>query len=271
MNKVEGVILDWAGTTVDFGCLAPVFIFLQIFKDAGIEVTLEEARAPMGMLKKDHIRSILHMPRIKAMWTEKYGRPFNEKDVTNLYASFEPLLLASLKDYTQPLPEVIETIHELRAKGLKIGSTTGYTDVMMKIVTEGAKAKGYEPDFWISPDATASYGRPYPYMIFRNMEALKLTATWKVLKVGDTASDITEGLQAGVWSVGVVIGSSEMGMSYEEFANCSEERKTQVIHNTEQAFLAYGADFTIKTMKELPQLVDKINILVAQGKRPNAR
>ncbi len=71
MNKVEGVILDWAGTTVDFGCFAPVNVFIDIFKKSGIEVTMEEARAPMGMLKKDHIRAMLSMPRISALWEKK--------------------------------------------------------------------------------------------------------------------------------------------------------------------------------------------------------
>lgn len=271
MHKVEGVIFDWAGTTVDFGCFAPVHVFLQIFRDAGIEVTMEEARTPMGMLKKDHIRTMLQMPRIKRLWEEKYGRAFNEKDVDDLYASFEPLLLTSLQEYTRPLPEVIETVQVLREKGLKIGSTTGYTDSMMKIVTAGAKEQGYEPDYWITPDSTDSYGRPYPYMIFKNIEVLGLTAPWKVVKVGDTASDIKEGLHAGVWSVGVMVGSSQMGMGYEEFANCSEQEKNQAIQQTEQAFLEYGADFTIKTMKELPQLIDRINALLEQGQRPNGK
>lgn len=271
MHKVEGVIFDWAGTTVDFGCFAPVHVFLQIFQEIGIQVTMEEARGPMGMLKKDHIRTMLHMPRIKRLWEEKYGREFTENDVDDLYASFEPLLLTSLKEYTEPLPEVIETVQILRAKGLKIGSTTGYTDSMMKIVTAGAKEQGYEPDYWISPDSTDSYGRPYPYMIFRNIEVLRLTAPWKVVKVGDTAADIKEGLQAGVWSVGVLVGSSQMGKSYDEFVNCSEMAKKQAIQRAEQAFIEYGADFTIQTMKELPQLIEKINRLLAQGKRPNAK
>ena len=271
MHNVEGVIFDWAGTTVDFGCFAPVHVFLQIFKDVGVEVTMEEARAPMGMLKKDHIRTMLLMPRIKRLWEEEYGRGFNEKDVNDLYASFEPLLLASLTEYSKPLPEVIETVQILRGIGLKIGSTTGYTDSMMKIVTAGAKEKGYEPDYWITPDATESYGRPYPYMIFRNIEALKLTAPWKVVKVGDTASDIAEGVQAGVWSVGVAVGSSQMGLGYDEFEKLSEMEKKLAIITTEQAFLKYGADFTIQSIKELPQLVERINTLIAQGKKPGAK
>ena len=110
MNKVEGVIFDWAGTTVDFGCFAPVNVFIDIFKNAGIEVTMEEARAPMGMLKIDHIRAMLSMPRISNLWEDQYGRAFTEQDVENLYAEFEPALLSSLKEYTDPIPEVVETV-----------------------------------------------------------------------------------------------------------------------------------------------------------------
>lgn len=271
MNKIEGVIFDWAGTTVDFGCFAPVNVFIEIFKAAGIEVTMEEARAPMGMLKRDHIKAMLQMPRIKAMWKEKYGANFEEKDVDNLYSSFEPLLISSLSKYTEPLPEVIDIVRKLRENGLKIGSTTGYTDSMMDIVVKGAKEKGYGPDFWITPDSTNSYGRPYPYMIFRNIEALKLSAAWKVVKVGDTAADIKEGVNAGVWSVGVVVGSSQMGLSYEEFTSLSDKEKNEVIRKTEESFLALGADFTIKTMKELPQLIEIINELILEGKRPNVK
>ena len=85
-------------------------------------------------------------------------------------------------------------------------------------------------------------------MIHRNIEPLKLSATWKVVKVGDTKADIKEGLNAGVWSVGVVIGSSQIGLSYEEFEDLSEREKNEAIKETEGAFLEEGADFTIKTM-----------------------
>ncbi|ODG92471.1 MULTISPECIES: phosphonoacetaldehyde hydrolase [Bacillaceae] len=267
MNKVEGIILDWAGTTVDFGCFAPVNVFIDIFKNAGIEVTMEEARAPMGMLKIDHIREMLSMPRISKLWIEKYERPFNEQDVNILYANFEPALMASLSDYADPIPGVIEVVQELRNKGLKIGSTTGYTNKMMDVVVPNAEIKGYYPDFYITPDETNSFGRPYPYMIYRNMEALKLTAPWKVVKVGDTISDIKEGINAGVWSVGVIIGSSEMGLSLEEFSSLTDSEKEAIISKTEQSFRKNGADFTIKSMSELPMLIDKINDLIVEGKK----
>ncbi|MBU3159147.1 phosphonoacetaldehyde hydrolase [Clostridium frigoris] len=271
MNKVEGVIFDWAGTTVDFGCFAPVNIFLKIFKKMGVEVTMEEARAPMGMLKRDHIKAMLQMLRIREIWKEKYGRDFNEKDIDDLYSDFKPLLIASLAEYTDPIPGVINTVRIIRNSGMKIGSTTGYTDEMMEIVVACAKKKGYEPDCFVTPETTNSIGRPYPYMIFKNIEKLGLTTSWKVVKVGDTISDIKEGINAGVWSVGVVVGSSQMGLSYEQFINLHDNDRNEVIKNTEDSFFKAGADFTIKTMMELPGLIEKINKLMNEGKRPNAR
>ncbi len=270
MSKIEGVIFDWAGTTVDFGCFAPVNVFLEIFKKAGVEVTMEEARIPMGMLKRDHIKAMLQMPRISRCWEEKYGRAFEEKDIDDLYQSFEPLLLASLEEYTDPLPNVLDTVSVLRDMGLKIGSTTGYTDIMMDLVVPSAKEKGYAPDFVITPDATASCGRPYPYMIFRNIEALRITAPWKTVKVGDTVADIKEGYNAGVWSVGVLAGSSQMGLSLEEYQAMPETERQDAKRKARDAFILAGADFIINTIEELPALIEKINGLIAEEKRPNA-
>ncbi|WP_332646613.1 phosphonoacetaldehyde hydrolase [Lysinibacillus sp. 54212] len=258
MTKIEGVILDWAGTAVDFGCFAPVNVFLDIFKNAGVEVTLGEAREPMGMLKIDHIRTMLAMPRIQDAWQNLYGRPSNEEDVAALYERFEKQLMVSLATYTDPIPTVLNTVNDLKAAGLKIGSTTGYTRGMMDVVVPNAKEKGYEPQSLVTPDDVDGFGRPYPYMIFENMKRLGLQDVRKIVKVGDTASDIREALQAGVWAVGVIIGSSEMGLSQQEFGALDEEQKGQAIDSTRQRFEAVGAQFTIETMAELPQLIEKL-------------
>ena len=270
MEKIEGIIFDWAGTTVDFGCFAPVNAFLRIFANAGVDVTLEEARKPMGMLKRDHIRAMLAMPRIEALWRRKNGRGFEDADVGALYDDFEPILLSSLARYTEPLPHVIETVEILRAQGYKIGSTTGYTDGMMELVSKGARANGYQPDCWVTPDSVGSLGRPYPYMIYRNMEKLRLAAPWRVIKVGDTAADIREGLQAAVWSVGVLIGSSEMGLSRAEFDSLPDDGKKEAVTRSKEGFASYGAHFTIETMKELPALIERIDGLLSQGQKPYA-
>ena len=257
-TKIEGVIFDWAGTTVDFGCFAPVNVFLEIFANSGVEVTLEEAREPMGMLKIDHIRAMLKMPRIHAKWQEVHGSPFNEEDVNRLYEQFEKQLMISLAEYTTPIQGVIETVEWLRANNIKIGSTTGYTREMMAVVVPEADKKGYSPDHLVTPTDLANFGRPYPYMIFENMRQLQLSNVKQVVKVGDTASDIKEALHAGVWAVGIIIGSSEMGVSEEEFQQLTTEQQQQLIKETRIKFESYGAHYTIETMQQLPQIFDKI-------------
>lgn len=96
MNRIKGVIFDWAGTTVDFGCTSPVSAFKEAFRRAGIDVTDEEVRAPMGLLKRDHIKSMLAMPRIAQAWQDKYGAAATDADAEKIYADFEPALMAVL-------------------------------------------------------------------------------------------------------------------------------------------------------------------------------
>ncbi len=259
MTKIKGVIFDWAGTTVDFGCFAPVEVFIRIFKEANVEVTYEEARKPMGMLKIDHIRTMLAMPRIQQAWQEVHGQPSSEKNVEKLYASFEQLLMEGLAQYTEPIPHVVEVVEQLQAEGYRIGSTTGYTKAMMEVVRAGAKEKGYEPAFIATAEDVGGIGRPAPFMIFENMKHLGLTSVHEVVKVGDTVSDIKEGLHAGVTSIGVIIGSSEMGLSEAEYDALTVEERTIKIAETRAKFEAVGAHYTIETMAALPELLQQMN------------
>jgi phosphonoacetaldehyde hydrolase len=51
-GRLQAVILDWADTTVDHGSLAPIRVLQKIFSNRGIEITEEEARRDMGVLKE---------------------------------------------------------------------------------------------------------------------------------------------------------------------------------------------------------------------------
>ena len=257
-RKIEAVIFDWAGTTVDYGCFAPVQAFTEVFKEFGVTPTMEEVRKPMGMLKIDHIRTMLSMERIQQCWQEKYGRPSSEEDVKKMYAVYETKLFSVLDQYADPKPYVLEAVKELRAKGIKIGSTTGYTDKMMNIVTKCAEQNGYKPDVWVSPDSVGLKGRPYPYMIFKNMQELEVLSVANVLKVGDTISDIREGKNAGVLSIGVIEGSSELGLAEEEYEALSKEEKDILCKKVKKSFFEAGADEVILNMSELNDYIEAI-------------
>lgn len=251
MREIKTVIFDWAGTTVDYGCFAPVRAFMEIFKEYGVVPTIEEVRKPMGMLKIDHIRTMLGMERIAKAWQQAHGKLPGEEEVRQLFHIFEEKLLDILHLYGEPKPDTLEAVGRLREQGIAIGSTTGYTDRMMEIVTTAAGKKGYTPDVWFSPDSTGGKGRPWPYMIFRNMEALGARNVREVLKIGDTVADILEGKNAGVWTAGVIVGSSEMGLSEAEYNSMTEERREAECRRVAEVYERAGADKVYKTLKEL--------------------
>lgn len=255
MSRFEGIILDWAGTTVDFGCFAPVQAFIEGFKQFEVIPTIEEVRQPMGMSKMDHIRAMLHMPGVKSQWLEKNGGKATEADVQAIYKEFEKKLFESLADHAKPLPGVVAVVEKLRERGLKIGSTTGYTDEMMEIVVPLAKKNGYAPDVWLSPDAVGKQGRPYPYMIFKNMEMLRLKNVRKVLKVGDTAADIREGKNAGVCSAAIAAGSSQMGLTQQEYDALSSKEQKQLCAKTANEFVLAGADMVFDTIQDMFEFI----------------
>ena len=247
--KFDGIIFDWAGTTVDYGCFAPVKAFIEAFEQFGITPTLEEVRKPMGMLKIDHVRTMLSMDRISGLWEEKQGRKWTEEDVQRVYELSESKILEIVHNYAEPKPYVVETVKKLREMGLKIGSTTGYTDEMMALVVPKAAELGYSSDCWFSPDSTNKKGRPYPYMIFRNMEKLELKDVSRVMKVGDTVSDILEGKNAGLVTVGILEGSSVMGLTQEEYEALSPEEREAAGKKAEQTYLEAGADYVVRDVR----------------------
>lgn len=255
---IQTVVFDWAGTTVDYGCFAPVQAFAEVFKKHGVEPTAAEVREPMGMLKIDHIRTMLGMERIASEWQRVHGAAPNEDDVHALYDQFEEALMSILHNFTTPKPHVLDVVAELRATGIKIGSTTGYTDSMMAVVAPAARAQGYAPDFMITPDGVGSKGRPLPYMMFRNMEALGVESVNAVAKVGDTVSDVREGKAAGVFTVGVIEGSSEMALTQAEFEALDAEAREAACARVDRTFRDAGADAVIRTLAELPQLLRQV-------------
>lgn len=264
MEKVKGVIFDWAGTTVDFGCFAPMHAFIRVFEEKGVPVSSREIRESMGLAKLDHIKALLEIPRIKRLWHKNHGREATYKDVNSLYIRFEDVLMDSLENFAQPLPKVLDTVAFLRKKSIKIGSTTGYTGEMMAIVAKEAKKRGYSPDSLVTPEQVAGLGRPYPYMIFKNMQNLGLKSTRSIIKIGDTCSDVKEAVNAGVWSVGCIIGSSELGLNKEEFSELKSKDRQEKILVTKERFLQAGADFVLEHTGEIPDLIEKVDSLICK-------
>lgn len=259
MSNIEAVIFDWAGTTVDFGSMAPVQAFMEAFKSEGIEPTLEEIRKPMGMLKRDHVKTMMSMDRIHKLWLETKGHDWTETDVDRVYEKSEKGIIDIVENFAAPKPYVLETIAALKAMNIKIGSTTGYTDAMMSIVVPKAAAQGYTVDAWYTPEAVENYGRPYPYMIYKNLQALHVSAVSAAIKIGDTVADIKEGKNAGLITIGIVEGSSVMGLTETEFEALTLPQYRAIYTKTAQVFQEAGADYILPNLSALIPLIKTLN------------
>lgn len=261
-NQVSMVVFDWAGTTVDYGSSAPMKVFKMVFDEAGINLTRSEINGPMGMEKKAHIRSLLSLDTAKIQWKNKYNRAWTEDDVEELYVKFEEKLYEVVANYSTPIDGVVETVNCLRERGIKIGSTTGYNNQMMTKVIPAAKEQGYEPDCIVTPDITG-LGRPTPFMLNECMRVLNVYPPKKVVKVGDTITDIHEGKNAGAWSIGILVGSNLLGLTKDEYDSIPAAELDVLKDMTTKKYLEAGADMVIDNITELPQAIEKINQMMA--------
>ena len=263
-NKIEAIIFDWAGTTIDYGCMAPKNVFVEIFKRMGIAITDAEAREPMGQNKIDHIREILKMPAISEKWVEHYGSMWSEENVKKIYNDFIPLQVEVVSNYAELIPGILELQDELRNRNIKIGSTTGYNREIMDVVTIKAEEQGYKPDCIVCSSDVVT-GRPSPLMALKNANKLNVSSLSNIIKVGDTVADIKEGVNAYMWSVGVIISSNEMGLISAEVQLLSEKELEERKEKIATKFFNAGAHAVINTLAELPALIDKINDKLNKG------
>jgi phosphonoacetaldehyde hydrolase len=276
MKRLEAVIFDWAGTTVDHGSLAPVRAITELFARHGIRLSDADARRDMGIFKKDHIRRILAMPHVAAKWRERKGPLADlagesacptEATVEMLFEKFQPLQMEVLEAYSQVIGGTLEITERLRGRGLKVGSTTGYTRPMLDALLRCAAAQGYRPDRALCPDDTGG-GRPHPWMCLRIALEFRVGAAAAVVKVGDTESDIMEGLNAGMWSVGVSTTGNEVGMSAAEWDVLREAERAALAAKACEKLKGAGAHYVIERVGLLEQVLEEIDARLAAGERP---
>lgn len=266
-GPVKAVILDWAGTTMDYGCYAPAVVFIEVFKRRGVAISIEQAREPMGAHKKVHIRNITQIPAVAKKWADIHGSTCTKDDVESMFQEFIPLQLDCLAEYADLIPETIETVKAFRKRGLKIGSTTGYTGEMMTLLLAEAKNRGYEPDVTVcATDVPA--GRPEPWMCLKNAQDLQIYPMEAIVKIGDTLPDIDEGLNAGMWTIGLAKTGNEMGLTATEIDALDPNELQVKLARARKRMAQSGAHYVVDGIGDCNAVIDDINARLARGERP---
>jgi phosphonoacetaldehyde hydrolase len=267
VGPLKAVVLDWAGTTVDYGCMAPVATFMQAFEETGVPISVAEARAPMGMPKWQHIQAITRDEAVAARWAAVHGKRPDDSDVDTLYQRFLPLQVQTVEQHSDMIPGVIETIAALRGRGMAIASTTGYPREVMDVVLRVAKEQGYEPDATVCAGDTPA-GRPGPFMALQALIKLSISPVEAVVKIGDTVVDIEEGLNGGMWSVGVSVTGNEVGLSAGEYAALPVEKQRRLAAVATERLAAAGAHYVVDSLGDVLPVLDLIEARLAAGEKP---
>lgn len=266
-SRLSAVVFDWAGTILDFGSCAPMGAFVRLFEQFDVALTIDEARGPMGVAKWDHIKALGSLPSVAAQWEKRHGKPFTDADVDHLYEIFTPMNAAVVADFADFIPGAVEMVDTLRARGLKIGSTTGYNRPIMDIVTPIAAAGGYVPDNLVCAGDLVA-GRPSPLMMYRTFADIGVWPPSSVVKVDDTGVGIEEGINAGTWTVGLSVSGNAVGLPLAEWQALDAPRQDDLRQAATAKLKAAGAHYVIDSVADLLPVIDAIEGRLAKGELP---
>jgi phosphonoacetaldehyde hydrolase len=266
-TKIPAVFLDWAGTVVDHGSIAPVHALENIFHEYGITAPRPLVRRHMGLAKKDHIRKLLAEPYVQEQWTALHRAPPQESDVEAMYAGFEPQMLELLAGYATVISGVVEAVEAMRARGIKIAGTTGYTRPMLDRLETIAATQGYRTDRSLAPE-DAGGGRPFPWMCYRLAMDLRIYPLFNCVKIGDTESDIAEGCNAGMWTIGVTRSGNAVGLAESDWSKLDSEEQRKLLACADVQLRSAGAHYTAETVAHVLPILDEITERIARGERP---
>jgi phosphonatase-like hydrolase len=201
--SVELIVFDLAGTTVKDN--EDVHRTMKnALSQHGVEISINDANAVMGLPKPQAIRMLLD---------RRYhgGRPITEDWI----ASIHDIFVRDMISFYKSDPSVGEmsgvnlTFRKLREHKLKVFVDTGFD---RQITDPLIDRLGWKQENLIDGSVTSDEvkrGRPFPDLIFRAMELTRTKNPGNVAKVGDTASDMQEGIAAGCgWVIGITTGSN---------------------------------------------------------------
>ncbi|SAI60970.1 phosphonoacetaldehyde hydrolase [Bordetella trematum] len=266
-TRLEAVIFDWAGTLVDFGSFAPTRVFVEAFAQFGVNLTLAQARGPMGMGKWDHIRSLCNLPAIAEQYRARFGVDPDDAAVTAIYERFLPMQLEKVAQYSDLIPGALQTVQALQARGLKIGSCSGYPLTVMQRVRERARAEALDLPLVVASDEVPR-ARPAPAMALQNVIQLGLADVAGCVKVDDTAVGIEEGRRAGMWSVGLLLSGNAAGLTLDEYHALDEAGRLAARERASAVLAPAAPHYLIDSVQALPGVLDDIAARLARGQRP---
>ena len=265
--RLKAVVLDWFGTTVDFGCCAPATALGAVFQREGVELSAAETRQIPGLSVREQLWALAKSGSIASRWRAARGSYCGEDDVQRMLSHFSEALAACAGRFAEPVPGAVDVVRALRVRGLAIGSTTEFDARVMAVVAEAAAHRGYQPDCIVNASEVPE-GRPAPWMCWECARRLNVYPAAAMVKVDDTVQGIEEGVNAGLWTVAVAATGREIGLTPREAVGLSRAEFDGRLKDARARLRAAGAHFVIDSLAEFLPCLDAIEKRRAAGERP---
>ena len=266
-HRIKAAIFDWAGTVLDHGSRAPMGAFVEAFARHGVAISIADARGPMGMAKRDHIRLVGTAPEVAAAWRARYGRDFDDAAIDAIFDVFEPLNVAAVEAHSALIPGAKAALDWCGARGIRIGSTTGYTRPIMERLAPLAAAQGFVPEVMVCAGDLA-VGRPAPLQMWHAMAAMGVWPASSVVKFDDTPPGIGEARAAGCWAVGLALSGNIAGLSLEDLAALDPAARDALRRAAADQLHRAGAHLVVDSIADLPAVIEQFEARLAGGEGP---
>jgi phosphonatase-like hydrolase len=200
--SIRLAVFDLAGTTVSDNKYVH-HVLQTALANAGVEISIDDANEVMGIPKPVAIRSLLR---------KRYhgDRPIYDEWIKSIHEDFVSRMIHFYRHDAEVKERegVSEVFEKLRQSKLKVVVDTGFD---RQITDPLLERLGWKKNNLIDESVTSDEvprGRPFPDMIFKAMVLTGVSNPADVAKIGDTPSDLQEGMSAGCRIVaGVTTGA----------------------------------------------------------------
>jgi phosphonoacetaldehyde hydrolase len=222
----------------------------------------------MGTGKREHIRRMTADPDVADAWMAARGSPPMDGDVDRMFGALASVAMSALAAHATPIPGVLDAVEALRARGIRVGSCTGYTREMLDVVQAAAADHGYRPDVAVAATEVPE-GRPAPFLPWEVARRLGVWPAKAVVVAGDTVPDVLSARNAGMWAIGVAATGNGVGLMADELAALSSAALEARVSPVRAALYEAGAHLVIDSVAELPTAVSWVEAQLSAGRSPS--
>jgi phosphonoacetaldehyde hydrolase len=260
-KKIKYAILNFSGTIIDPYSLYSSTMLINTFARHKIDITSSETRKSMGLRKDVHINELLNDPYISRLWEETRGvYPSIQREGKMLFKEFNSEYFVLSEKFSKIIPGVENAINKLRDMNIKIGLTTGLDRKMVNIIDSSLKRQGIKLDCIVAGDEVLNGIKPYPHMLYKNLDILKVENINEVVKIGSTLKEIEEGKNAQCKTIGLSKYSHEVGIdSFSSLNEISEDKLSRKEEYSRQKMVNINPDAICDTLNDVPKIIKKWN------------